>query len=135
MACRVVDMEDRSRIVRKIRQLATSKFTLLTLFGIVVLAFSVNIIEFACSIGYPQAFTKIIQVNNLGFWHTQYLMAIYIFFYMVDDLIVFGLALWGFDKIHMTEAFSRWSALLGGLLMLFLGYMLIAHPEILRSFS
>ena len=62
-------------------------------------------------------------------------MAIYIFFYMVDDLIVFGLALWGFDKIHMTEAFSRWSALLGGLLMLFLGYMLIAHPEILRSFS
>ena len=135
MACRVVDMEDRSRIVRKIRELATNKFTLLTLAGIVVLAFSVNIIEFACSIGYPQAFTKIIQVNNLGFWHTQYLMAIYIFFYMVDDLVVFGLAVWGFDKIHMTEAFSRWSALLGGILMLFLGWMLIFHPEILRSFS
>lgn len=134
MACRVVDMEERSKIIRKIRSFSTSKLTIATAIGIVALALSVNIIEFACSIGYPQTFTKIIELNGLGFWQTQLLMALYIFFYMVDDLVVFGLALWGFDRIHMTESFSRWSALIGGALMLVLGWMLIFYPEILRAF-
>ncbi|MEI8103570.1 MAG: glutaredoxin [Candidatus Moraniibacteriota bacterium] len=135
MACRVVNMEERSKIIRKIKSIATGKFTLITFGAIVLLATSVNIIEFACSIGYPQTFTKILEMNNLNFFQTQGLMLVYILFYMVDDLIIFGLALWGFNKIHLTESFSRWSALLGGLLMIFLGWLLIFYPAILRSFS
>jgi hypothetical protein len=135
MACRIVNMEERSKIVRKIKAIATGKFTLITFGAIVLLATSVNIIEFACSVGYPQTFTKILELNHLNFFQTQGLMFIYIFSYMVDDLIVFGLALWGFNKIQWTESFSRWSALLGGLLMLFLGWLLIFHPAILRSLS
>lgn len=135
MACRVIDMEERSKIVRKIKNLASGKFTLMTAAGIIALAFSVNVIEFACSIGYPQTFTKIVELNGLGFWHTQWLMAVYIFFYMIDDLLVFGLALWGFEKIHLTEQYSRWSALIGGVLMLVLGCLLLFYPEVLRSFS
>lgn len=135
MACRVVDMEERSKIVRKIKRFATGRLTAAAALGIIAMAFSVNVIEFACSIGYPQTFTKIIEMNALGFWHTQWLMAVYILSYMVDDLIVFGLALWGFDKLRLTESFSRWSALIGGVMMLVLGWMLIVHPEWLRAFS
>lgn len=135
MACRVIDMEERSKIVRKIKSLASGRFTIMTALGVIVLAFSVNVIEFACSIGYPQTFTKILEMNALGFWQTQGMMALYILFYMVDDFLVFGLALWGFEKIHLTESYSRWSALIGGVLMLVLGYLLLFSPEFLRSFS
>ncbi len=135
MACQIIDMENRSKIVKRIKSFSEAPLTIISALGIIGLAFSVNVIEFACSIGYPQAFTKIIQLNNLGFWQTQWYMAVYIFFYMIDDLIVFGLALWGFDKIHLTQGLSKWSALIGGVCMLLLGYLLIFAPEILKSLS
>lgn len=135
MACQIIDAENRSKIVKKIKSFSESPLTIVSAFGIIGLAFSVNVIEFACSIGYPQAFTKIVQINDLGFWQTQWYMAVYIFFYMVDDFLVFGLALWGFDKMHLTQGFSKWSALVGGVCMLLLGYLLIFAPEILKSLN
>lgn len=132
--CQIVDAPGRAKISGRIRKLASEPFTWVTAFGVIALAFSVNVIEFACSIGIPQAFTKIIELNDLGFWQTQFYMADYIFFYMVDDFLVFGLALWGFDKLHLTQAYSKWSNLIGGLLMLALGYLLIFHPAALRFF-
>lgn len=130
--CKVVDIEGRAKISGRIKKLASEPFTWVTAVGIIALAFSVNIIEFACSIGIPQAFTKIIEMNDLGFWQTQGYMLDYIFFYMIDDFLVFGLALWGFDKLHLTQAYSKWSNLIGGLLMLILGYLLIFYPAVLR---
>jgi cytochrome c biogenesis protein CcdA/thiol-disulfide isomerase/thioredoxin len=130
--CRVVDLQGRAKISGRIKKLASEPFTWLTAVSVIALAFSVNIIEFACSIGIPQAFTKIIELNNLNFWQTQGYMADYIFFYMIDDFLVFGLALWGFDKLHLTQTYSRWSNLIGGILMLLLGYLLIFHPAALR---
>lgn len=131
LACQIVDAENRSKIVQKIKTFITGDFTLLAALGIIGLAFTVNVIEFACSIGIPQAFTKIIELNHLGFWQTQALMAIYIFFYMIDDILVFGLAIWGFEKMHLTEKYSQWSALIGGVLMLMLGYLLMFRPDII----
>lgn len=130
--CQVVDLEGRAKISGRIKKLATEPFTWMTALGVVALAFSVNIIEFACSIGIPQAFTKIIELNDFGFWQTQAYMLDYIFFYMIDDFLVFGLALWGFDKLHLAQKYSKWSNLLGGILMLILGYLLIFHPAALR---
>lgn len=130
--CQVVNLEGRVKISGRIKKLASEPFTWLTAIGVIALAFSVNVIEFACSIGIPQAFTKIIQMNDLNFLQTQWYMALYILFYMVDDFLVFGLALWGFEKLHLTQAYSKWSNLIGGILMLFLGYLLIFHPTVLR---
>ncbi|MBP6929341.1 MAG: glutaredoxin [Candidatus Moranbacteria bacterium] len=130
--CKVVNLEQRSKISGRIRKLATEPFTWVTALGVIGLAFSVNIIEFACSIGIPQAFTKIIELNNLGFWQTQGLMLNYIFFYMIDDFLVFGIALWGFEKLYLTERYAKWSNLLGGVLMLILGALLIFAPQFLR---
>jgi cytochrome c biogenesis protein CcdA len=135
MACQIVDAEGRSKIIKKIKSFITGDFTILVALGVIGLALSVNIIEFACSIGIPQAFTKIIELNHLSFWHTQSLMAIYIFFYMIDDFLVFGLAIWGFEKIHLTEKYSQWSALIGGVLMLILGYLLMFRPDIISRLS
>jgi cytochrome c biogenesis protein CcdA/glutaredoxin len=130
--CQVVDLEGRAKISGRIKKLASEPFTWLTAVGVIALAFSVNVIEFACSIGIPQAFTKIIELNNLNFWQTQGYMMDYILFYMVDDFLVFGLALWGFDKLHLAQAYSKWSNLIGGILMLILGYLLIFYPAALR---
>ena len=99
--------------------------------GILALAFSVNIFEFACSNGIPQTFTKVLELNGVSWGGHQWYMLIYIIAYMLDDLVVFGLALWSFEKVTMMSRYSRWSSLVGGLLMLALGAILIIRPALL----
>ncbi len=131
-ACKIIDTSKRTSLIASIKKLAHEPLTWMSAAGIIALAFSVNVIEFACSIGIPQAFTKILQLNQLNFWQEQGTMLLYIFFYMLDDLFIFGLALWGADRLYLTQKYSRWSTFIGGILMLVLGAILIIRPEILR---
>jgi len=119
--CKVTNWEQRAKISRRIKELASQKFTWLTLVGILALAFSVNVIEFACSIGIPQAFTKILELNQLSLVESGWYIFLYILFYMVDDFIVFGIALYSFEKIGLTSKYSKLSNFVGGILMLLLG--------------
>lgn len=129
--CNVTNLKQRGRIRSKINGLVEAELTLLTIAGIVGLALSVNIIEFACSVGIPQAFTKILELNALTFLERMGAMLIYIFGYMVDDFLVFGIALYSIEKIGITHKYSRLTNVIGGLLMLVLGAILIINPELL----
>jgi len=124
-SCKLIDFDQKSKTTSKIKNFVSSPFNIGTAIGIIGLAFSVNVIEFACSVGIPQAFTKIIELNNLSWLTSQWYMALYILFYMVDDLIVFGVALYSFDKIGITTKYSKWSNFAGGVLMILLGLILI----------
>ena len=129
--CDVTSIEKQTSIEKKIQKLISSPMTVPTILGIIGVALSVNVIEFACSVGIPQAFTKILELNVLDFWVRQWYLALYIFAYMVDDFIVFSLALYGFDKLHTSEKYSKLSMLVGGVLMIILGAILLLNPDIL----
>ena len=129
LECEVTDFEKRAKISRKIREIANKPFTLLTALGIIGLALSVNVIEFACSVGIPQTFTKILQINNTSFIQRQFYTFIYIIGYMIDDFIVFGLALLSVNKLQLTTKYSKWMNLFGGILMVILGLILIFKPS------
>lgn len=131
LVCKVTNQKERSKTYNKIKELATGKFTFITFIGILGVAFSVNIIEFACSVGIPQTFTKILELNHLSFIQSSILILIYIFFYMLDDLVVFGLALYGADRLALTTKYSKWSNLIGGIVMIMLGLILILRPQLL----
>ena len=98
LECEVTDFEQRAKISKKIKDIANKPFTLLTALAIIGLALSVNVIEFACSVGIPQTYTKILQINEVPFWTRQFYTFIYIIGYMVDDIIVFGFALMSINK-------------------------------------
>ncbi|MBN1779044.1 MAG: glutaredoxin [Candidatus Buchananbacteria bacterium] len=127
--CQVTNSEQKSKIKNKISNLVSSPLTIATAIGVIGLALSVNVIEFACSIGVPQAYTKIIELNHPSFWLGQWYMFLYILFYMVDDFVVFSIALYSFDKIGVTTKYSAWSNLIGGILMIILGLILIFQRQ------
>ncbi|NTW46102.1 MAG: glutaredoxin [Candidatus Moranbacteria bacterium] len=127
--CLVTDAHKRAGIASRIRSLASQPFTWVTAAGVVALALSVNVIEFACSIGIPQTFTKILEMNEVGFLGTQGFMFIYILSYMLDDLVVFGLALWGAKRLQTMHGYAKWCNLFGGALMIVLGLLLVFRPE------
>ncbi len=129
--CKVTNASKRANTTKKIKTLVNAEWSILTFLGILGLALSVNVIEFACSIGIPQTFTEILNLNNLSMLSKHMYMGIYTVFYMIDDLIVFGIAIYSMDKIGLTTKYSKISNLVGGILMLILGLILIINPSIL----
>lgn len=126
------DIEKQSKTENKIQKLISSPLTILTVLGLVGVAFSVNVVEFACSIGIPQAFTKILEINELDAVVRQFYVLLYTFFYMLDDFVVFGLALYGFNKFYTVgQKYSNLSSLIGGILMIILGALLLLAPNLL----
>lgn len=131
LICDVSDLETQGKTIAKIQKIIEQPTTIVTVLAVIAIAFSVNIIEFACSIGIPQAFTKILELNDLSFLSRQFYILVYTFGYMVDDLIVFGLAIWGFSRLESHgHKYAQLSLLIGGFLMLILGAILIIDPTI-----
>ena len=132
LTCDVTSIEHQKKIGDKIQALAGRPMTLAVAGAVLLLAFSVNVIEFACSIGIPQAYTKVLEINNLSFLMQQLYTLVYTFFYMADDIVVFALALWGYSKFYAWGAkYSRISTLIAGILMLILGMLMLFAPELL----
>ena len=130
-ACKVVGGENKKKIYDRMERLVNSPLTLVGIAGILGLAFSVNIIEFACSIGIPQTFTKILDLNMISWGMRQVYIFVYILFYMIDDFVVFGGALLAFAHLGLTTKYSQFSNLVGGILMVMLGLLLLFAPHVL----
>ncbi len=130
--CKVGSLEQKRKTQEKMRDLAHNPMTFVTAGSILLLAFSVNIIEFACSIGIPQTFTKVLDINYLSFAAKQFYNFLYILMYMVDDLIVFAIAIYSFDRIGLTtQKYTKASHLIGGVIMVVLGLIFLMDPTLL----
>ncbi|MBR6949786.1 MAG: hypothetical protein IKH54_06365 [Bacilli bacterium] len=129
--CEVVDDNKRKKIFSEIKKFTHEKSFLLALAGVVVLAISVNMIELACSAGLPLVFTQLLAVNNItGFAGFIYTL-IYIFFFLIDDLLVFFIAMATMKVTGISTKYNKYSHLIGGIIMLIIGILLMVKPELL----
>lgn len=132
LVCDISDIESQSKTINKFKAVINQPLTVTTIVAIVTIAFSVNVIEFACSIGIPQAYTKILELNMLSFVERQFYILIYTFGYMLDDIVVFALAIWGYSRLEAHgHKYSQLSLLIGGFLMVVLGTILVIDPSLL----
>ena len=127
--CKVTDKEKRKRVFHKLEEITRRKSFWLALLGIILLAFAVNLVEAICSAGIPAIYTQILSLNNLGKLEYYLYILLYIFFFMLDDLVVFFIAMITLRITGGTTKYSKWSNLIGGALMLIIGLLLIFKPE------
>ena len=119
------------RLSEKIKQVVQSTTLPATLIGIIILALGVNLIEFFCSAGLPAIYTRILTVNQLSSITYYLYLLLYTFIFMLDDLIIFGIAVITLNKIGFTDKYTKWSTLIGGVLIIILGLLLIFKPDFL----
>jgi glutaredoxin len=132
LVCDITGIETQSKTVNKFKEIVSRPVTIASILAILLIAFSVNVIEFACSIGIPQAYTKILELNNLAFLERQWYILVFSLGYMFDDVVVFGLAIWGYSKLQAHGAkYAQLSLLIGGVLMALLGALLVFAPAAL----
>ena len=112
-------------------KIALSPLTLAILGGVILLALGVNLVEFFCSAGLPAIYTRILTLSQISTLSYYLYLLLYTFIFMLDDLIVFSLAVITLSRIGFTEKYNYWATLIGGLLILVLGILLIFRPELL----
>jgi len=131
--CKVTDAASQSEIMKRVDKLTKPSIVPATLLGIIMLAFTVNTIEFACSAGFPAIFTRILALSKLPALEYYLYILIYIFFYMLDDMIVFSIAVITLSSSDFSVKYGKFSQLVGGVLLLLLGLLLIFAPQLLSA--
>ncbi|HOZ54138.1 MAG TPA: hypothetical protein PKY25_02285 [Bacilli bacterium] len=126
--CDVVSDNKRNKIFERISKYVKEKSFWLSILGIMFIAASVNLIELACSVGLPVIFTQLLALNNLSIFESSIYIFIYILFFMLDDLIVFIIAMKTFELTGISTRYNKYSHLIGGLLMLIIGVLMIVKP-------
>lgn len=127
--CEVVDTKNRKRIINAIKKIVKEKSFILALLGIILLAASVNVVELLCSLGLPVMFTQILAVNEVSNTMQIVYSLVYILFFLIDDIIIFVIAMKTLEIKAISNKYGKYSHLIGGLIMLIIGLLLIFKPE------
>ena len=127
--CEVVDDKKRKKLISKINKITHNKSFILALLGISVLAISVNLIELACSLGFPMIFTELLAINNVtGTLKIIYLL-IYIFCYMLDDMIIFIISMATLELTGITNKYTKLTTLISAIIMIIMGLLMLFKPS------
>lgn len=129
--CDVVDSQSRKKIMNKVMDVTKESKFILAILGIMVLAASVNLIEMMCSIGLPLIFTQILSFNNLSTGSYALYMFLYILFFLIDDIVIFVIAMVTFKVTGISTKYSKYAHLVAGIITILIGLLLLINPSIL----
>ncbi len=127
--CKVTGSEKRKKIFGRLKEITTQKSFILSLFGMILLAFAVNLVELICSAGLPAVYTQVLAMADLSSWQYYFYLLLYILIFLIDDILIFVIAMVTLQITGISTKYSRYSSLIGGMLMLIIGVLLILKPE------
>ncbi|MFA6136329.1 MAG: hypothetical protein WC705_03165 [Candidatus Paceibacterota bacterium] len=128
LVCVVEESDKKKNFFEKLKGIVKKENFWLALGGIILLGASVNLIELMCSAGLPAVYTQILSLSELSSVSYYLYLLLYIFFYMLDDIVVFVIAMTTLRLTGFSGKYARWSRLIGGAIMLILGILLIFKP-------
>ena len=129
--CKVGDLTQKQKTIQKMKKVIERTYWPAMIFGVAILAFSVNLIELVCTAGLPAVFTQILAFNDVSNLARYGYMLLFIIMYMIDDLIIFAIAVYTLHATGLTKKYARFTLIFGGVLMYCLGMLLIFAPELL----
>jgi len=124
IVCKVTDEESRQKTMSRVQKIVSSPITLGTIAGILALAFLVNSIEFVCSAAVPAIFTHVLSLASLTTFQYYGYILLYVFFFMLDDLIIFGTAAIALTS-NLGERYAKYFRPIGATILIILGVLLL----------
>ena len=131
VTCKIGDAESKKKTMGRIERIVKSPLTVFSVFSIIVLAFIINSIEFACSAALPAIFTHTLSLRNLPTIEYYGYILLYDLFFMLDDLAIFSLAVLALDT-SIGMRYAGYCKIIGGVVLVGLGGVMAFWPELLR---
>lgn len=131
LTCEVGDEESHEKMITKMKNIISQPVTIGILVSIIGLAFAVNAIEFVCSAAIPAIYTQLLALSGLSTIAYYLYILMYVFFYMLDHIIIFGMAAFALG-LGAGEKYAKYCKLLGGIILALLGFVMVFAPHLLR---
>ena len=113
----------------RVRKILAAEQVSHAMIGIIILATMVNMIEFACTAGFPAIFTQVLSQQGLTMWEYYGYLGLYNLAYIADDSVMVTMAVVTLSHRKLQEREGRWLKLISGLVMLGLGLLLLFAPH------
>ncbi len=127
--CKVVKGELREKVFTNLKFITKIPSFGLALLGMIIIAFAVNLIELVCSAGLPAIYTNVLSLSDISSLEYYLLLLLYIIIFMLDDMFVFAVAMLTLRATGISTKYTRYANLIGGIIILILGFLLILKPE------
>jgi hypothetical protein len=124
--CELGDAQQRQRTMQWARDIVAAPVGLGSLILVIGLAFTVNAIEFVCSAALPAIYTHTLALTALPSSLYYGYIALYVTLFMLDDLIIFGLAAFAVRKVIDTR-YAALSRAAGGVILIVLGAWMLTR--------
>ncbi|MGB0514878.1 MAG: thioredoxin, partial [Wenzhouxiangellaceae bacterium] len=129
-------IQDRHKpgIFKQFRELMANGRSMLALAGATtVMASGIALIELPCTAGFPVIWSGLVSSHNVGPVGFGMLLLVYLMIYLLDELVVFGIAVVKLRIDRFEERQARVLKLIGGVVMIALAIVLITEPEIMSN--
>lgn len=121
--CENSDNKIIAKATKRIEKIFEERKNLWTLLvGVIIFAILVTIIEFPCSAVFPIIFTGILAQAKLPFLTSAFYIFVYLFFYMLDEMIIFLVAVLTKNIWIASKKFMTAMSFVGALVLFFLAY-------------
>ena len=126
IVCELGSAEQRQRTMQWARALVAAPFGFGSLLLVVGLAFAVNAIEFVCSAALPAIYTHMLALMDLSSAQYYGYILLYVTFFMLDDLVIFGFAALAVQKV-IDSQYAAVSRAVGGAVLVALGVWMLVR--------
>ena len=126
IVCEVGEIAQRRRAMQWMRELVAAPVGVASLILVIGLAFAVNAIEFVCSAALPAIYTHMLALSDLSTGQYYGYISLYVTFFMLDDLVIFGFAAFAVQKIVDTR-YAALSRAAGGAILIGLGVWMLVR--------
>lgn len=131
VGCEVTNEQQKRKLFTKIKSIVTEKSFLIGIIGIIIVAISVNFIELACSAGLPVLYSQILLINEVSRFQSIMYTLVYILFFLIDDIVIFVIAMVTLRVTGISNKYSKYSHLIGGIVMFLIGFLMLFFPDII----
>lgn len=102
------------------------------LFGTATLAVAANSYELLCTAGFPMVYTRLLTLQHLDRWAYYLYLALYNLVYVIPLLAIVLAFTYTLGSRKLSEQEGRLLKLMSGMMMLGLGVLLLAAPQLLN---
>ncbi len=109
------------------------KSTFAMIVATIIMAGGVTLAELPCTSGFPTIWANMLASANVNSFTYGFLLLIYILIYLIDELVIFFIAVKTLKVTKFEEKHGRMLKLIGGMIMLALALALLFKPEIMND--
>lgn len=129
-----IDDSKKPGIFRSMRRVMDASESFWSMAGAtVVLAAGVSLVEFSCTAGFPVLWTNLLTAQAVTPLVFAGLLLLYMVIYQLDEMVIFGTAVFSLKASKLEEKHGRILKLIGGMLMLTLAAVMLIKPALMSD--